>query len=269
MNIFLDRRDKPLILPIKEIIQENSRVKSFIFGKGIGGKPGQFVMTWIPGYDEKPFGVIMKDGIGFIISVAAVGEATKALHAMKVGDKVGFRGPYGTHFHLPEDAKRISLIGGGYGMVPLSYLAQEARKKDIEVDIFMGARTESELLFPDWMKEIGVNVYPSTDDGSAGYKGFNTDLFAQKLNEVKPDKVYVVGPEIMEVKITDICYKNTISFEVSLERYIKCAIGLCGQCSVDSTGWRMCVEGPVLNQDSLKKVTEFGKYHRTASGKII
>ena len=81
-------------------------------------------------------------------------------------------------------------------------------------------------------------------------------------------KAYTVGPEIMEMKVAQTCWDNNISFEVSLERFMKCCFGICGQCCVDPTGWRMCVEGPVIDGAKLKQITEFGKYHRTASGKV-
>lgn len=266
--------DQPFALPIKKIITESSRVKTFVFDFDFPGQPGQFVMTWIPGFDEKPFGIIKKDKEGFMISVAAVGEATKAMHLMEEGDLLGFRGPYGSAFTIPTKGEIIALIAGGYGMVPLSYLAQEARKVEAEVHLFLGARNKDELLFKVWMEEIGVRVHSSTDDGSEGYKGFNTDLFheyvvkREERKEKSFDRVYVVGPEIMEMKIVEICKDKNIPIEVSLERYMKCGMGLCGQCCVDPTGWRMCVEGPVLTGEQLQQVTEFGNYHRSASGKI-
>ncbi len=261
--------DKPLALPIIEIITENDRVKSFVFDFDFPGEPGQFVMVWVPGIDEKPFGIIKKDKTGFMISVAAVGAATKAMHDMKKNDLLGFRGPYGSSFTVPQKEQTIALVAGGYGMVPLSYLAQEARKKNISVHLFLGARNKEELLFKAWMEEIGVQIHSSTDDGSEGYKGFNTDLFAQKVAEIKPDFVYTVGPEIMELKIAKICYEKSIPFEISLERYMKCGFGICGQCSVDSTGWRMCVEGPVIGGEKLRQITEFGNYHRSPTGEVI
>lgn len=261
--------DKPLILEIKKVITENPRIKTFVFDCDFPGEPGQFVMTWIPGYDEKPFGIIKKDNEGFMISVAAVGESTKALHAMKEGERLGFRGPYGTAFTLESDLKTIAMVAGGYGMVPLSYVAQEARKKGIAVHLFLGARNKEELLFREWMEHLGVTLHLSTDDGSEGFKGYNTDLFEKEVSQIDPEQVYIVGPEIMEMKVAEICWKNNIPFEVSVERFMKCGFGICGQCTVDPTGWRMCVEGPVLNQDQLKKVDEFGKYHKTASGKLI
>jgi len=290
------KNEKPLILPIKNIITENDRVKTFVFEYEMDFQPGQFVMTWIPGYDEKPFGIVSRKKGEFMITVAAVGESTKALHAMSAGDLVGFRGPFGSAFSLPArpaggpDSGSIALIAGGYGMASLFNLAKEAREKGIDVHVFLGARTKEELLYLDWMKELGAVLHLSTDDGSEGYKGFNTDLFKNSVNgvilsetknpsnhgsfadaqddNIKFDKAYTVGPEIMEMKVAAICYKNNIPFELSLERYMKCGIGICGSCSVDPKGWRMCVEGPVIDGEKLKEITEFGKYHRTASGKV-
>jgi len=275
--------EKPLILPIKNIITENERVKTFVFEYEMDFAPGQFVMTWIPGYDEKPFGLVSRVPGEFMITVAAVGESSKALHSMNVGDLVGFRGPFGSTFSLPE-AGSIALIAGGYGMASLFNLAKEAREKGIDVHVFLGARTKEELLYLDWMKELGAILHVSTDDGSEGYKGFNVQVFSDVIlakagiqtgspNGVGDDKViftkaYTVGPEIMEMKVADICYQNNIPFEVSLERYMKCGIGICGSCSVDPVGWRMCAEGPVIDGEKLKQITEFGKYHRTASGKV-
>ena len=70
----------------------------------------------------------------------------------------------------------------------------------------------------------------------------------------------------MMVPIFDILEDNHIIAQYSLERYMKCALGLCGQCCVDKTGWRICVEGPVFNSGDLKYIDEFGKYRRTPSG---
>ena len=283
---------KPQVLPIAKIITENERVKTFVFEHEMKFKPGQFVMTWIPGYDEKPFGLVSRNKGEFMITVAAVGKSTTALHQMNVGDMIGFRGPFGSAFSLPKSGS-IAMVAGGYGMASLFNVAKQAREKKLDVHVFLGARTKQELLYLDWMKELGVTLHLSTDDGSEGYKGFNVEVFKEcvenkpKFRNTKSEansndqdvssfdirnsnfnKVYTVGPEIMEMKVAEICYKNNIPFEVSLERYMKCGIGICGSCCVDPMGWRMCVEGPVIDGEKLKKITEFGKYHRTASGKI-
>ena len=70
-------------------------------------------------------------------------------------------------------------------------------------------------------------------------------------------------------KVMDICQKHKIPMEASLERYMKCGYGICGSCCVDPNGLRMCKEGPCIDKEIAKKVTEFGLYHRDASGKKI
>ena len=265
--------EKPVALPIKEIIIENERVKTFVIDGEMDFKPGQFTMCWIPGFDEKPFGLVSRKKGEFMITVAAVGTSTKALHMMEVSDMLGFRGPFGSAFTLPVSGS-IGLIAGGYGMASLFNLAKEAREKGIDVHVFLGARNKDEFLYLDWMKELGAELHLSTDDGSAGFKGFNVQVFEDWVKNKGGSKggmlskVYTVGPEIMEMKVADICYANNIPFEVSLERYMKCGFGICGQCCVDPVGWRMCVEGPVIDGEKLKQITEFGNYHRTASGRV-
>ena len=108
----------------------------------------------------------------------------------------------------------------------------------------------------------------STDDGSEGYKGYTTDILEEKLlkKNNKIDKVYSCGPEIMMKKVVDICYKYKVSCEVSLERYMKCGFGVCGQCSVDLEGICICQDGPVFSGTKVGKIKEFGKYHRDKAG---
>ena len=263
------RIDKPLILPISQIVDENSRVKSFYFKYKLDAQPGQILMVWIPGFDEKPFGAVVLDKETFLISVAAVGDSTNALHAMKVGSKVGIRGPYGNSFIVPkEKGARIALIAGGYGMVPLGSLAKTASEKGYQVDLITGARSVDQLLLYKWLTIPRVTFHIATDDGSQGFKGFVTDLFIDYLKTNKPVKAFIVGPELMEKKVTDTCNEAHIPFQVSLERPFKCGFGVCGQCCVDPDGLRMCIEGPVLDERQLKKVIEFGKYHRTSSGMV-
>ncbi len=263
------RFDQSLPLKIDRIVTENVRVKSFYFKHKMIAEPGQFAMIWVPGYDEKPFGIVVVDEETFLISVAAVGESTKALHQMKPGDTIGFRGPYGNWFHLPEQPSRIALIAGGYGMAPLGYFAKMAAEKGYTVDVFAGARSHDQFLIYPFLDHPNIAIYKATNDGTAGYKGLVTDAFKEYLEQQTPAFIYTVGPEPMEQLVAEICYTKNLPFEVSLERYMKCGFGICGQCCVDPTGWRMCIEGPVLNHGQLRQVTEFGKYHRSASGKII
>ena len=80
------------------------------------------------------------------------------------------------------------------------------------------------------------------------------------------DYHYICGPEVMMRPLYGSLESNMIEGEYSMERYMKCAIGVCGQCCVDNTGWRICAEGPVFSSDQVSEIVEFGKFHRTASG---
>ena len=121
-------------------------------------------------------------------------------------------------------------------------------------------------MYVDNLEKLGANVHPCTDDGSFGFKGFATDCTISLLEDSTYDYAFVCGPEIMMKGIFDILEDASISAQYSLERYMKCALGVCGQCCVDDEGWRICVEGPVFENDKIYQISEFGKYRRDASG---
>jgi len=256
----------PKVLEIKKIIRESDDVKTFIFPwKGRFPSPGQFMMVW-NFKDEKPMSVSLIDRtnneIG--ISIKKVGPFTSRVHRLKVGDQLGLRGPYGRGFTIEGD--RILAIGGGIGMAPIAAMVEEARERDFEVDVIVAAKTYDELLFMDRLKRTGAKIFTCTDDGTCGFKGLATD----RLKSVRGfyDMAVVCGPELMMKGIFKILEERDIPGQFSLERYMKCAMGLCGQCCLDDTGWRVCVEGPVFWGYELKMVKEFGEYKRDAAGAI-
>ena len=126
--------------------------------------------------------------------------------------------------------------------------------------------TKEELLFHRRLANRGANVYTCTDDGSCGFKGFATHRAMELISKSDYDWVVVCGPEVMMVPLFGFLENNNIDGEYSLERYMKCAIGICGQCCVDNTGWRICAEGPVFNSYQLAQIDEFGSYRRSPSG---
>ena len=85
----------PKTFRIKDIVQETEMVRTFTFDGSLGAKPGQFVMVWLPGVDEKPMSVAYDDGADTKITFFAVGKMTEQLAKSKVGDLVGLRGPFG------------------------------------------------------------------------------------------------------------------------------------------------------------------------------
>lgn len=258
--------NKQLLLPIKKIVRESPKVKTFYFHYHFNSLPGQFMMVWVPGIGERPM-AIFENKNGFLMSVAKVGQVTTALHNMKVGERIGFRGPYGTHFSLPEKKGKIIMISRGCGIIPLIPLAIEAKNKGYEVIVLNGAETAKEVLYKKLFKRYITFI--CTQDGSLGEKMNLHELFAKYLSEnKKPLMVYLSGSERMEYRIAKICWEKNIPFQASIERHLKCGVGVCGSCTVDPTGWRMCVEGPVIPGEKLKKIKEFGRYKRSASGKI-
>jgi dihydroorotate dehydrogenase electron transfer subunit len=261
--------DTPLLLPIAKITDENSSVKTFWFDYNLQCEPGQFVMVWIPGVDQKPFSIAYDDGKKFGLSIFAVGPLSSNLFSMKPGDKVGITGPYGKPFSIKPDTHYIT-VGGGYGAGPLGILVERMAEHNCTVDFLVGARNKDLLLFVDRVKDLPyVNVQISTDDGSAGHHGYVTDLLKKTLTNQQTNKLIHVstcGPELMEKKVLDICNQYEVDCELSIERYMKCGYSICGQCCVDDSGITMCVDGPVVDRETANQIKEFGKYHRDKSG---
>jgi dihydroorotate dehydrogenase electron transfer subunit len=286
--------NKPYVTPIKRITQNSTIVRTFYLDyhplpDPVPIKPGQFVMVWIQGIDEIPMSV---SGIGpnfeIAISVAKVGDATQALHALKEGDMIGIRGPYG-NWYEPKSGTAI-VVGGGIGMASvlplLRDLANEKQSGNtLQLDKIIcieGAKTEEDLLFTEEIASIFAEdtaVEFCTDDGSCGFKGFTTDRLdellkqeiqlQQQTNQSTPITVYSCGPEIMLHKVFQICEHYQIEIQASLERMMRCGFGMCGLCALEPTGLLVCFDGPIFKKDDLRKTTDFGKYHREFSGKPI
>jgi dihydroorotate dehydrogenase electron transfer subunit len=245
----------PLPVTITDIKIETPTVRTFLFEAEIPFSPGQFVMVWVPAVDEIPMAL----SSGRSITVQEVGDATKAMFALRPGDRIGIRGPFGNGFSHGE---RILAIAGGVGAAPLLPLA----RADRVMTFLLGARTESELLFVDQLDEC-TDLQIATDDGSLGVKGFVT-LLLDDLNAGAYDRIAVCGPEVMmkavHTKAVELGIERKTEF--SLHRYMKCGAGICGSCCIDPSGLRICRDGPVIAGDLLRK-SEFGHYRRDASGR--
>ena len=263
--------DKPLMLPIVNIVDENPYVKTFFFDYPLKSEPGQFVMSWIPGYDQKPFSIGYDDGKSFGLTIFAVGPHSKKKFELKVGNRVGITGPYGHPFSVKKNTHYV-MVAGGYGAGPLAVLAERLAKKNSPVDFCIGARNKDLLLFEKRVSKLPhAKLHVSTDDGSKGYRGFVTDLLEMivkkfEIKNLKSAIVCTVGPELMEKKVLDICNQHNVPCEISIERYMKCGFGVCGSCVVDDLGIPLCTVGPVVNRETANKITEFGTYHRDKAG---
>lgn len=225
-------------------------------------------MLWIPGVDEIPLSILdVAEDRAVSVAVKKAGEATEALHRMRVGDLVGVRGPFGNSF--TEKEGRILMVGGGTGVAPLWFLAERLSPDAEKLFLVMGAKTENELLFIDGLKKmlIGRNrqLVATTEDGSCGITGLCTEPLNRLLAKEKFDMVYTCGPEPMMRKVFELAEKHEVNFEASLERLMRCAIGLCGSCVIGK--YRVCRDGPIFTSKQLEEVeAEFGTSKRDFDG---
>ena len=250
--------EQPRMVKICDIAEESLGVKTFFFKCNLDFVPGQFIMVWIPLIDEKPFTIsyIQNDLVG--ISVLKRGVFTNTLHGKKVGDIIGIRGPYGRGFGLQTNSKSC-VLGGGIGMASLATLVDRLN----DVTVIHGARTISEIIYQKRFQGMKL----CTEDGTIGFKGTTVDLLNELLKKQTFNKVYACGPEKMLYKVVELCKNHGIDCEVSLDRYIKCGFGVCGQC--DCSGQRVCIDGPVFNATELSKMEDFGKITILKTGERV
>ncbi|NOJ31059.1 MAG: dihydroorotate dehydrogenase electron transfer subunit [Candidatus Nitrosocosmicus sp.] len=260
------------IVNIADVKIETATVKTITFKDKLSSeaKPGQFLMVWIPRKEEIPLSVMVSDLLHHAaITIRKNGLASTSLFNKKVGDKIGIRGPYGNSFSVRETNKNIVLLGGGTGLVPLVRLLKKLSKLELIITVIIGARTKHELFFIDlasnMLKEKTHNLFISTEDGTMGSKGYPTDVLHDLIKNNYPiDFIYTCGPELMMKKTFDLASAKKIPIEASIERYMKCGIGLCSSCSINDK--LVCVDGTVFDSLQLSKLTEFGRCYRDKAG---
>ena len=190
-----------------------------------------------------------KNEIGFLVQV--VGDGTRWLASLKVGDKVNTLMPLGNGFTMPtERGGRYLLVGGGVGSAPLYYLAEQLKKNGNDFVILIGARAAKDLYRRDAYEALGRVEY-TTEDGSLGEKGYVTNHTV--LTE-KFDGIFTCGPKPMMLAVAKYARENGIACEVSLENKMACGLGACLCCVEDTKEGHKCVctDGPVFSIDELK-----------------
>jgi dihydroorotate dehydrogenase electron transfer subunit len=241
----------PTPFRVREKVQENAKTVSFVLDGSLDCAPGQFAMVWLPGVDEKPFSISGSHPLMFTVS--RVGPFSESLHALCPGDMIWVRGPFGNGFSL--NSGRALLVGGGYGAAPLAFLARSLLTGTVAkgVEIALGARTSTGLLFVERFRDMGVPVHEATEDGSRGAMGRVTEVVKQLLASARFVKVQACGPEAMLEALAEVCRSAGVPAELSFEAYMRCGIGLCGAC--EHSGRLVCVDGPVF---SLTEVQDVG-----------
>ena len=233
--------------PVVEVVEHNPTLKTFYFKVKTPVKPGQFVLMWLPGLDEKPFSVSDQKRGRLEITIKAIGPFTKKAMELEPGDRVGLRGPFGRGFEVQDNAL---IVGAGCGVAPVRFLHETAKRMEVNTTLLIGARNSAEVLFKDQYVDEGATIV--TDDGSLGGKGLVPDRVREMLASGSYSTICASGPEVVLVALRNIAKEHNLPVQLSFERYMKCAIGICGQCCLDGSGIRVCVEGPVLTHEELQ-----------------
>lgn len=230
--------------------------------------PGQFVMVREKGRLDpllgRPFSVYnfeRVDNTGMIeILYKVVGKETTLLSMLKKGVLLEIYGPYGSAFNVTTNLKKVVLICGGIGIAPLTFLASHYRglehADDVELICYLGATEAAKLVGATRIKALCPDVFISTDNGSMGYHGFVTDIFARDIASYDSNNaaIYACGPRPMLKRLSEMLSIHLLSCQVSLEERMACGVGACLGCSIEtqdregrSAYRRVCKDGPVFD----------------------
>ena len=238
-------------------------------GGGIGPfLPGQFNMLYACGVGEAPISISGEaaGGGAVVHTIRAVGSVTQALRALRSGDSVGVRGPYGTAWPLDAAAGRdVVIVAGGIGLAPLRsaiyhVLANRARYR--RVVVMYGTRTPEDLLYrrelERWRSRLDIDVHVSVDRAPRGWHGHVgvVTTFVRKAHfEAGRTMAFVCGPEVM-MRMAALGLEQAgvpaACIFVSLERSMKCGCGLCGHCQLGPL--LVCSDGPVLPYERVRRL---------------
>lgn len=242
----------------------SSRVRKIVLEGDLGSSPGQYVMVWVPRIGEIPISIARESEGEIWLLVASVGRVSSALHSLRTGDDIWVRGPYGRGFSVRGG--KVALIGGGYGISPLIFLAEKLRASgNANVRFYAGFRSDSEVFLEDFLREVSDELIITTEDGSKGLRG----KVIEHVDFNWPERIFSAGPEEMLVEVVRRALSRGKEVEVSLERLIRCSLGICGSCSLDPLGLLVCRDGPVFDGRTLAETRDFGSYWRGFDGRKV
>jgi NAD(P)H-flavin reductase len=223
-------------------------------------QPGQFTMVYVFGIGEVPLSISGDPAAPdrLVHTVRSVGAVTRAVCAAKKNDVLGVRGPYGTGWPLDAALGRdVVILAGGVGLAPLRPLIRAviARQSAFgRVALLVGARTPASLLFArelaHWRARFDLEVRATVDAGDSTWKGdvgVITTLIPRATFDPETTTAFVCGPEVMmRFAAADLVRRGVPpdSVFLSMERNMKCAVGVCGHCQFGPAF--VCKDGPVF-----------------------
>jgi NAD(P)H-flavin reductase len=228
-------------------------------------QPGQFNMLTVPGMGEAAISISSdpKDHQKVGHTIRFVGNVTNAISRLNVGDVIGVRGPFGTSWPLEQHVGRdIFISAGGIGLPPLRpvlYQIMARRSEFGRVVVIYGARTPADLQFTKEYKsweDAGIELIVTVDRGDdqwTGLVGVVPLMFYRLRMDPHNSVVYTCGPEIMIRFVIFEALARRIpisSIYVSMERNMRCGLGLCGHCQIGP--YFVCKDGPVFSYEQLQ-----------------
>jgi NAD(P)H-flavin reductase len=228
--------------------------------------PGQFNMIYVFGVGEIPISISgdPANPRTLVHTTRAVGAVTKAMDKTRRGDILGIRGPYGTPWPIDKaEGKDVVFVAGGIGLAPLRPALYEVvahRERYGKVVLLYGTRTPTDVLFRQelehWRARFDLEIYVTVDRAMSGWRGnvgVVTNLISRAPFDPSNTLAFVCGPEVMMRFTTMELHKRGVDNEhifVSMERNMKCAIGMCGHCQFGSVF--VCKDGPVFRYSQIK-----------------
>jgi NAD(P)H-flavin reductase len=228
-------------------------------------EPGQFNMIWAFGLGEVPISISGHAGSKreVVHTIRAVGGVTQSLQKLKKDDVLAMRGPFGTPWPVASARGHdVVIVAGGIGLAPLRpviYHLLEHRAQFDRVLIVYGARSPDELLFrrelETWRGRFDLDVQVTVDRGAAdwhGHVGVVTTLLPRGHFDPDETAAFLCGPEAMMTFASRELEKRGVSRDkiwISMERNMKCGVGLCGHCQLGPSF--VCKDGPVYRLDQV------------------
>lgn len=223
-------------------------------------QPGQFNMLYLFGVGEAPISIAGDPAAPGVLvhTTREVGSVTRAMRQLRPGDTIGVRGPYGTYWPLERAAGNdIVLVAGGIGLAPLRpllYSVLASRERFGKVLLLYGTRTPEDILYrrelEKWRSHFDLEVYVTVDRATGRWRGsvgVVTTLIARAPFDPLNTTAFVCGPEVMMRFAVSELQRRGVQPEdtyLSLERNMRCAVGVCGHCQVGP--YFVCKDGPVF-----------------------
>ncbi|MGI6297985.1 MAG: dihydroorotate dehydrogenase electron transfer subunit [Saccharofermentanales bacterium] len=254
-----------LTLCDREELDANHVVLTFIGPEiAAAAQPGQFVSLACSRFLRRPFGImaVERETDRFQVGIRRQGEGSNELADLQPGAEVSILGPLGNGFKIESD-RQIITVGGGTGVFPLLFVHQACSEREIPHLAVCGYRSSEDSILLEEFAETADSCLFASDSGGLDMTGNAAEALEQVLTimdeaERFSSVVLACGPEPMLKLVAEVCTRNKVECQVSLESRMACGFGVCLCCAVaterdgEARHERCCVEGPVFPAEAIQ-----------------